>query len=118
MCGVLSSNALASVDFDRWGFLHCRTNLHSCILAFLCLLGGVQVVVSLAIAVKELVENGVDAGATMIEIRLKDSGMALIEVVDNGSGVPEEEYQNLSQFDQYHFHVLSLTLPFPLSRVD
>ena len=53
-------------------------------------------VLSLAIAVKELIENGVDAGATSIEVKLKDNGVESIEVVDNGSGVPPEEYQNLS----------------------
>ena len=55
-------------------------------------------VLSLAIAVKELVENGVDAGATSIEVKLKDSGIECIEVMDNGSGVPAEEYQNLSAY--------------------
>ena len=55
-------------------------------------------VLSLAIAVKELVENGVDAGATSIEVKLKDSGIECIEVADNGSGVPAEEYANLSTY--------------------
>ena len=47
-----------------------------------------QVVLDLAGAVKELVENALDAGATNIEIRLKDHGAESIEVVDNGTGSP------------------------------
>lgn len=47
----------------------------------------------LAAAVKELVENSLDAGATNIEIRLKEYGAVLIEVADNGSGISPDNYQ-------------------------
>lgn len=57
-----------------------------------------QVVLSLAIAVKELVENALDAGATNIEIRFKNYGIDLIEVSDNGSGVMEDNFSALSKF--------------------
>lgn len=40
-----------------------------------------------ASAIKELLENAVDAGATQIDLVLKDSGKALIQVIDNGSGM-------------------------------
>lgn len=40
-----------------------------------------------ASAVKELLENAVDAGATDIQLILKDAGKELIQVVDNGSGM-------------------------------
>lgn len=53
---------------------------------------------SLAIAVKELVENAIDAGATNIEIRVKNYGQDSIEVIDNGSGVQEKNFAALSKF--------------------
>nr|XP_026259957.1 mismatch repair endonuclease PMS2 [Urocitellus parryii] len=55
-----------------------------------------QVVLNLSTAVKELVENSVDAGATNIDLRLKDYGVDLIEVSDNGCGVEEENFEGLA----------------------
>lgn len=40
-----------------------------------------------ASAVKEMLENAVDAGATDIQLILKDAGKELVQVVDNGSGM-------------------------------
>lgn len=40
-----------------------------------------------ASAVKELMENAIDAGATTIHLVLKDAGKELIQVVDNGKGM-------------------------------
>ena len=40
-----------------------------------------------ASAVKELMENAVDAGATSIKVVLKDAGRALIQIIDNGLGM-------------------------------
>ncbi|XP_006150251.1 mismatch repair endonuclease PMS2 isoform X2 [Tupaia chinensis] len=55
-----------------------------------------QVVLSLSTAVKELVENSLDAGATSIDLRLKDYGVDFIEVSDNGCGVEEENFEGLT----------------------
>ncbi len=44
-----------------------------------------------ASAVKELLENAVDAGATEIKLFVNDSGKALIQVIDNGKGMTETD---------------------------
>lgn len=41
--------------------------------------------------VKELVENAIDAGANAITVEIKDGGMTLIRVTDNGCGIHKEE---------------------------
>ena len=40
-----------------------------------------------ASAVKELLENAIDAGASSIELIIKDAGKTLIQVIDNGCGM-------------------------------
>lgn len=40
-----------------------------------------------ASAVKELLENAIDAGSTQIEVFVKDSGKTLLQIVDNGCGM-------------------------------
>ena len=47
-----------------------------------------QVVLDLATAVKELVENAIDAGATKVAVRLKEYGMELLEVTGPASPTP------------------------------
>jgi DNA mismatch repair protein MutL len=44
-----------------------------------------------ASAVKELLENAVDAGASEIQLIINDAGKALIQVIDNGSGMSETD---------------------------
>jgi DNA mismatch repair protein MutL len=44
-----------------------------------------------ASAVKELLENAVDAGATDIRLFIQDAGKSLIQVVDNGKGMSETD---------------------------
>ena len=42
-------------------------------------------------AVKELIENAIDAGASDIKLIVKDAGRTLIQVVDNGSGMSDTD---------------------------
>ena len=44
-----------------------------------------------ASAVKELMENAVDAGATEIRLIVNDAGKALVQVIDNGKGMSETD---------------------------
>lgn len=41
--------------------------------------------------VKELVENSIDAGAKSITVEIKDGGISLIRITDNGSGIAKED---------------------------
>ncbi|XP_016650825.1 PREDICTED: DNA mismatch repair protein PMS1 isoform X2 [Prunus mume] len=55
-----------------------------------------QVILDLSAAVKELVENSLDAGATSIEIALKDYGKEWFQVIDNGCGISPNNFKVLA----------------------
>lgn len=55
-----------------------------------------QVIVDLCSVAKELVENALDAEANAVEVRFKNYGLDAIEVQDNGTGIPEANYEGLA----------------------
>ena len=55
-------------------------------------------------AVKELVENSIDSGATCVEVKLTDFGQTCITVSDNGSGVQEEDFEGLGEHSKKSKH--------------
>ncbi|KAG1750669.1 hypothetical protein EDD22DRAFT_916186 [Suillus occidentalis] len=55
-----------------------------------------QVVIDLQTAVKELVENSLDARATNIDVRFLNYGLKSIEVVDNGCGIAQKDYESVA----------------------
>jgi len=50
-----------------------------------------EVVESPASAIKELIENSLDAGATCVTIEIRDGGISYLRVTDNGRGIPRKD---------------------------
>lgn len=46
-----------------------------------------EIIVAPVHALKELIENAVDAGSTALEVMVKDGGLKLLQITDNGHGI-------------------------------
>lgn len=46
-----------------------------------------EIIVAPVHALKELIENAVDAGSTSLEVLIKEGGLKLLQITDNGHGI-------------------------------
>lgn len=50
-----------------------------------------EIIVAPVHALKELIENAVDAGSTSLEVLVKDGGLKLLQIADNGCGIDKQD---------------------------
>lgn len=50
-----------------------------------------EIIISPVNALKEMLENSIDAGATMIDVLVKDGGIKVLQISDNGCGIDKED---------------------------
>lgn len=56
-----------------------------------------MVLSTVTVVVKELVENSIDADSTQIRVNIRDGGLGLIEITDNGKGIRKADFPLLCQ---------------------
>ncbi|AET38870.1 mismatch repair ATPase MLH1 Ecym_3383 [Eremothecium cymbalariae DBVPG len=50
-----------------------------------------EIIISPVNALKEMLENSIDAGATHVDVLIKEGGVRLLQIVDNGSGIMKDD---------------------------
>ncbi|KAG0652647.1 Post meiotic segregation 2 [Hyphodiscus hymeniophilus] len=56
-----------------------------------------EIIVAPVHALKELIENAVDAGSTSLEVLVKEGGLKLLQITDNGHGIDKEDLSILCE---------------------
>lgn len=74
-----------------------------------------QVCVSVASCVKELIENSLDAHSTRLQLTFIAHGADLIELVDNGDGIAEHDFEKIGLFIELKERVREILMNFYFS---
>ncbi|KAK9459348.1 histidine kinase-like ATPase [Lipomyces oligophaga] len=56
-----------------------------------------EIIIQPANALKEMLENSIDAGSTSIDVVVKEGGMKMLQVTDNGQGIPNGDLEILCE---------------------
>ncbi|CAI4048523.1 mismatch repair ATPase MLH1 SKDI_13G2970 [Saccharomyces kudriavzevii IFO 1802] len=91
-----------------------------------------EIIISPVNALKEMMENSIDANATMIDILVKEGGIKVLQITDNGSGISKadlpilcerfttsklQKFEDLSQIQTYGFRGEALASISHVARV-
>lgn len=95
-----------------------RKNIISLPDHIVCRIAAGEVVERPAGALKELIENAIDAGATKIDVQIKDGGKSFLKIDDNGHGIPKDELKIALARHATSKLVMSDTNDFDLSTIN
>ncbi len=86
------ANRLSETRFEH-PWYNSRMSIHVLSAQLASQIAAGEVVERPSSVVKELVENALDAGATSISVTVRGGGRDLIQIADNGSGIPPQEIE-------------------------